>query len=177
MANEKTVDVIGKLIDHFKSPKYLLVISIISGILLFGTFDIVNKLGLISFVEKYRIWIGIIFLITTGFWLVDIILLIIKEAKSKYTGFHNSKAMEERLKQLTIEEKVILGKYINRETRVQTLDYANGTVCELEGYHIIYQASNISRHHTFFDYNIQPWAWEYLNKHKDLLYTPIEQVL
>ena len=170
-------DIIAKLIDHFNSPKYILVICIVSGFLIFGQNDIINKLALSSFVENYRLWIGIVFLISTGFWLVDIILLIIKEAKSKYTRFHNGKAREERLKQLTIEEKVILGKYINQETRVQTLDCTNGTVCELEAYKIIRQASNLSRYDIFFDYNIQPWAWKYLNKHKDLLCVPIDRVL
>lgn len=169
-------EVIGKLIDHFNSPKYILVISLISGFLIFGDINIINKFALSYFVENFRLWIGIVFLISTGFWLVDIILIIIKQVKTKYVRFKNSRAREERLKHLTIEEKAILSKYITGKTKTQILDYRNGTVCELEAFKIIRQASNLSEYHTMFSYNIQPWAWEYLNKHKDLLHVPIEQV-
>jgi len=161
-------EIIGKLIDHFHSPKYLLVISIISGFLIFGEINLIYKLALLSFVETYRLWIGIVFLISSGFWLVDLIQLIINKIKNKYKILRNNKIREERLKQLTTEEKVILGKYINSKTRTQKLVFSSGIVNELERYKIIYRSSD-SVYAGEVSYNIQPWAWDYLNKHKELL--------
>ena len=91
------------------------------------------------------------------------------EIKRKYTYFKNKNNREKRLKQLTNGEKIILSTYINKKSKTQVLDYRDGNVCELETFRIIRQASNISQGHTMFYYNIQPWAWEYLNKHKELL--------
>lgn len=42
-------------------------------------------------------------------------------------------------------------------------------VLGLETEKIIYRASSLSSYYTNFPYNIQPWAWEYLNQHPDLL--------
>lgn len=159
-------EIIWKLIDK---PKYILVISLISGFLIFGESSIINKLALASFVENFRLWIGIVFLVTTGFWLVDIVLLIVNKVKIRYSNFTNNRLRQDRLKKLTDEEKTILRKYIYNEVRTQKLDYVNGIVKELERYQIIYQSSNISHGWTIFSYNIQPWAWDYLNKHKELL--------
>ena len=59
--------------------------------------------------------------------------------------------------------------YIDENTRTQELNLADGRVRELEYNKIVYRACDISKGFTDFDYNIQPWAWDYLNKHKEIL--------
>jgi Super-infection exclusion protein B len=41
----------------------------------------------------------------------------------------------------------------------------NGLVSET----VLYRSSNMSALGTTFPFNIQPWAWDYLNEHPELL--------
>lgn len=166
---DEKVNIIATLINHFKSPRYLLVISIISGVLLFAPNYFIIQIGLNSFVSNSRMWIGLAFLISTGFWIVDMILTLYKYIKRK--SIYNDKRKEavRRLQNLTPEEKSILINYYVSKSRTQVLDYTNGVVRELEYYDIIYRASNLSKIGTRFAYNIQPWAWDYIHKNQEVL--------
>jgi hypothetical protein len=48
------------------------------------------------------------------------------------------------------------------------MPFQNGTVNALQKERIIIRGSSLGSI-TGFDYIIQPWAWEYLNKHPELL--------
>ena len=78
---------------------------------------------------------------------------------------------ERRLRTLNSEEKTILSYYVDNQTRGQYLSIANGTVKVLEIDHILLRASNLGLPGSLneFSYAIQPWAWEFLNKHPELL--------
>jgi len=54
------------------------------------------------------------------------------------------------------------------QTKTQYLDLENGVVRGLELDIVIYKASNIGQINTWA-YNIQPWAWDYLNEHPESL--------
>ena len=73
-----------------------------------------------------------------------------------------------RLQALNPEEKRLLSYYINNQTRSQSLDIKSGTVNALEVEKIICRGSSLGTYDGF-DYIIQPWAWEYLIKHPELL--------
>ncbi len=168
MADTK-IDIITKLINYFKSPRYLFAISLISGVLLFSPKYIINSLGIQLFISKYRVWIGIAFLISFGFWITDISVILLKKRKLKSKVKFKISEREVRLKNLTYEEKIILSFYIDYQTRTQRLPYSNGVVNELIYYKILYRSSNIINMDFKISYNIQPWAWDYLNKHPELL--------
>ena len=78
---------------------------------------------------------------------------------------------ERRLRTLNSEEKTILSYYVDNQTRGQYLSIANGTVKVLEIDHILLRASNLGLPGSLneFSYAIQSWAWEFLNKHPELL--------
>jgi hypothetical protein len=59
--------------------------------------------------------------------------------------------------------------YIEDGTRTQDLPMHDGVVGGLQAERIIFRATVLSRGWDEFAYNIQPWAWEYLNKHRKLL--------
>ncbi|MDA0302086.1 MAG: super-infection exclusion protein B [Chloroflexi bacterium] len=61
------------------------------------------------------------------------------------------------------------GWYTSGKTRTQTLDMANGVVRSLEAAQVIARAASVSRGLTYFDYNIQPWAWDFLRQYPELL--------
>jgi hypothetical protein len=90
----------------------------------------------------------------------------------KYNDYRLLRAGKKRLHRLTIEEKQILRGYVEGQTRSMNLNVSSGIVNGLVGESIIYRASNLSNPMAgfmAFSYNIQPWAWDYLNKHRDLL--------
>jgi len=80
------------------------------------------------------------------------------------------KPLQQSLHSLSSEEKEYLNRYISNNTKTQYFDVRDGIACGLVGSHIIYRSSNLGHAGTWnFAHNIQPWAWEYLQKNKHLL--------
>lgn len=145
-------------------------ISLITGFLLFGSDNLIDNVGLLEFVERYRMWIGIVFLSSTAFFIVHFIIGIWDSIKQGNTRRGISKMQKERLRNLTPAEKQVLRFYFVHNTRSQNLSFMNGTVRELEHLRIIYRPSNLGRGYDMqMSYNIQPFAWDYLKKRQYLL--------
>lgn len=160
----------SKWIDWVKlSPKYFFVFSLVLGLLLFGPSSLLDGLGAQSFVDKYRSILGVVFLLCLVLFLVGVLGSMYNFLKKQYANSGTSRVQKKRLRDLTDREKDILIPYIAKQVRSQALPYNDGTVRELERLRIIYRAANISRGDIYFDYNIQPWAWTYLNKHPHFL--------
>ena len=159
----------SKYIEWVKlSPRYLFPIAISSGILLFSGETIIETLGLAEITNSYRSIIGIIFLLSFALVVASWGLSlgnIIKNAWLRNRKFRN---LKKRISDLTLEEKDVLLGYIQNQTRTQYLSIENGVVIELESLGIIYRSSNIGDIESW-SYNIQPWAWKYLNEHPELL--------
>ncbi|MBI1879994.1 MAG: superinfection exclusion B family protein [Chloroflexi bacterium] len=85
---------------------------------------------------------------------------------------HQSAVLQERQKRLhnlTRSEKAILKGYLGNQTRSQYLPIESGVVNGLEAEDIIYRASHIGKLDEWA-FNIQPWAWDYLTDHPELLF-------
>jgi hypothetical protein len=159
-----------KILELLKvSIKRLFGLGAVCGLLLFTNDVILNKLGLKVFVNNYRTQVGLTFLICLIFVITDFAIYIGKTVNKFHRWYKNKTYGIKRLKKLTTEEKLLLKRYIDNNTRSIKFPLDNGIVNELEFYDIIYRASDIGRQVTGFPYNIQPWAWDYLNKHKKLL--------
>ena len=157
------------------SPKYLFGVSVVSGMLLFANVKFINILGMGDFLQDYKKYLGIIFLISLIFTINELVINGVKNVKKKYETYTTKKWREKRLKKLTADEKAILNRYISNQTRTCTFSIDNGMVKEFVIYQILFRSSNIGSMYGF-PYNIQPWAWDYLNKHKELLLTPVDEV-
>jgi len=72
------------------------------------------------------------------------------------------------LHSLTEPEKDILRGFIFSGTKTQSLAYESGVVQGLRNARVIYKATNTG-HLDSWDFNIHDWAWDYLNKHPELL--------
>ena len=159
----------SKLIEWIKlSPKYLVPIGLVSGFLLFANKTILERFGLVEFVTDFRSWVGIVFLLASALILTDIIIHFIEWIKINYKNLRRNRFRLERFKNLTPEEKDILLGYLVQETRTQYFPINDGVVKGLEAEKIIFRSSNIGELYSW-SFNIQPWAWEYLNKHSELL--------
>lgn len=162
----------SKLSEWIKlSPRYLFPISLVAGFMLFAANDILGVLGLVPLVSQYRSYIGAIFLLSTALLLTSWLVSLYGWLKEKLGQFKARKARTKRLHDLTDEERKILRGYIYDETRTQYLNIQDGVVKGLVDEQIIYQSSSLGRLRAGFAFNIQPWAWEYLKEHPDLLHS------
>jgi superinfection exclusion protein B len=74
-----------------------------------------------------------------------------------------------RLKRLTIEEKQILCGYILAGQRTQYFAVQDGVVAELVYAGILFQPTAVGSQRRGFAFNIQSWAWDYLQDRRDLI--------
>jgi len=160
---------LSKLIEWVKlSPQYIGAIFIAACVLLFAPESIQASLGISTFVENYRSWIGAVFVASGALLISHLGAYFV----SKVTAWNKKRLFvkygKKRLHNLTPDGKGILRGYIQGHKRSQILSEFDGIAKGLVKVMIIYRASNIGSH-SGFAYNIQPWAWDYLNQHLELL--------
>ncbi len=160
---------LGKVVEWLKLPtKALVGVCVASGILLFSTDELLRMLGLQTLVAEYRPYVGVVFLLSLVFVLVSASGGLIQITRPWVVDAYRIRIGKKRLQNLNPEERQLLAYYIKNQTRSQSLDVKSGTVNALAREHIIIRGSNLGTYYGF-DYIIQPWAWEYLNKNPHLL--------
>lgn len=161
--------VVKPFFEILKQPlRYSIGLGIVAAIVLFSPDSFVDKLGLLKYRDEGKLYLGAVLLVCIAIAIAN----GIGAAVEKYGDFRFLASGKKRLHRLTIEEKQILGAYIARQTRSIHLDLSSGIVNGLVAESIIYRSSNLSNPRaglTAFAYNIQPWAWDYLNEHPELL--------
>jgi hypothetical protein len=151
------------------SGKQAFILCVITSIMLFTGDELLSKLALVEAKKSLQIWIGLVWLMSVSILLAEIIFPTFKWILQKIKRHFNLKEYQQRLHDLTIEEKELLSEYIDKNTRTTSIEYSNGVAKELESAMVIRRASNLSHYHNMFPYNIQPWAWDYLTKNPQLL--------
>lgn len=158
--------------------------SIASGIVLFGSGDLITTIGLNEFREANKPYIGGCFVLSLSIVFSQTLTGIFGVAKSlvaKWQKTKNSKkAMEARkadLVNLTPDEKAYLAPYVLGQATTQYFLMEDGIKGSLEAKGILYRASNMGDMVTGWAYNIQPWAREHLQNNPNLLegFTPSMQ--
>lgn len=157
----------SKLIEGIKlSPKYLVPIAIVTGVLLFLS---TNILGFN--VSPYRLYIGIIFLLSSALSLSSLIIGICKKIMDCVREKINMHEMHNNLHNLTTEEKFILLGFILEDKKTQSLDISSGVVRGLVMNHIIFRSTDYGNFVYGWHHNIDPWAWKYLKKNQNLIFS------
>ncbi len=159
----------SKYLDWIKlSPRYLLPISIFTGIVLFGPSWLLDTLGMAGVVANYRFYFGLVFLLSTVLLVSSGLVVGFEQAAHWVLDKLLLKQRRQRLHRLSEPEKQVLRGYVYKGTPTQYFSIADGVVGGLEDAGIIYKSSNVGNVKNWA-YNIQPWAWEYLNSHPQLL--------
>jgi hypothetical protein len=151
------------------TPRYLTAIGLVAGIILFGSDNFRETLGLAKFAQDYRFVLGILFLSSIALLLVAMGgggIWRIQQWWRKRKAF---KRITERLHCLTEDEKQILRYYIANNTRANMLRVENGVVSGLVSEGIIYQSASLGNVLEGFAHNIGDIAWDYLHVYPDLL--------
>lgn len=151
------------------APRYLAVIALATGALLFGGEELLERVGVRELAENNRAVVGFVFLLAAAGLLVS--------AAIDATGFGRRWAHERyvyrRMKQylnaLTEAEKQVLRFYIGKQTRTQALRIDDGVVQGLEAAGIIHRAASVGSLVEGFAYNIDKFAWNYLNLYAHVL--------
>lgn len=151
------------------SNKRLVAVSLMCAILLFSPINFLKLLSLDNFSLHYKSWIGTVFLIATCILIAEIIVKVFNLIKNKTIEIVNYKRRIELLRNLTRDEKLLLINYMMDKTHTRIHDCRRGIIQDLEYKEILFRSSESSEDGILFDYKIQPWAWDYLNKRQNLL--------
>ncbi len=159
----------SKFLDWIKlSPRYLVPIFLFTGFVLFAPPGILDRFGLTQAATTYRLYFGVAFLLSTFLLLTSALATGYDALSGWRKQRRRTRDMQQTLHRLSEPEKEILRGYIEGQTTTQYLEMSDGVVGGLEAQRIIYRSSNIGSLGSWA-YNIQPWAWGYLNEHPELL--------
>jgi len=156
------------------SPKYLVAISIATGAILFAPDSLITSLGMTEIKTTYKPWIGLGFIISASLLIANSSFYTFKWVKTRLTWRKNLAKCQSYLNDLTSDELEILREYIGTQSKTQYLPIDSGVVQGLVNNKIIYRSANVGDIVDGWAFNIQPWAWDYLNVNLHLLFDPEE---
>ena len=158
------------LLDFVKlTPRYLIAIGLVAGLILFGSNNFRETLGLTKFAQDFRSLLGILFLSSIVLLLVAIGGGGIRWIQIWWRRRKGFQRITRRLQCLTEEEKQVLRYYISQNTRANSLRIDDGAVQELVTEGIIYRSTSLGSMVEGFGHNISDVAWDYLHLYPDLL--------
>ena len=166
------MNITTNLMDFFKLPiKIIGALAIASGIILFLPNEVIDKMYMMSFREKYGFSIGILFIVTTSILLVSFIILVHKHFSKKYYKKKFEDSAPKRLKELSQYQKVIIYDLYKNNSYTDELPIGDGAVRTLE--HGCFIVKTVSQHLTdmdnpMFPFMLQPWVVDELNKSQEL---------
>ena len=150
-------------------PKLIFALAATAGLLVFAPARFLNTLGLDVLMASYRGWVGGAFLLFATLLVAHIGAWGYKAVRPWVVQFVLIRRGRRRLRQLDDVEKRLLAKFLNAKSRSIRVDIEDGTVHVLGREMILFQASKIGDFEDGFAFAIQPWAWEHLQKHPELL--------
>lgn len=164
------MDLTGALNWLKLSPKYLVAITIATGAILFAPENLLTFLGMTEIKTSYKSWLGLGFIIAASLLIANLFFYIVKWVITRITWRRNRVKCQTYLNDLTSDELEILREYIGTQSRTQYLPIDSGVVQGLVGNKIIYRSANVGDMVDGWAFNIQPWAWDYLNVNLHLLF-------
>jgi hypothetical protein len=160
----------SKILEWLKlSPRYLLALALCTGVFPALSPPLLSRFGLDKIDAPVRPWIGVAFLASAAL----LVAHLLEEAAVRIGGVVKGRLEERnlcaRLRDLSPDEKEVLAKYINEDTKTRYLSVKSGVTGGLEAAGILYRSANLGSINFKFAFNIQPWAWRHLRKHPELL--------
>ena len=168
---------LSKLPDWLKlKPRHLFGLVLAAGILLFSPAALLERLGMTELLMHYRGWIGVVFVASAAVWLAHGLAPAARSVVAWLQEVRQMRTRRATLKHLSPQERAILRRFMDGDTKTITLNISSGVHAGLESRQVIYRASSLSRSFYDFDYNIQPWAWDYLREHPEVLEGPTASI-
>lgn len=158
------------------SPVVFLGLAIATGISLVAPDFLLSGLGLSQLRDQYRPYLGGAFLVSSSVLAAHGLI-----ALGRYAGTRLDKRRDERdaekaleyrcqaLHSLTPDEKAYLIPFVLEGKNTLYFKIEDGVAAGLVAKDILYQPSSVGSMISGFAHNIQPWAEEYLQEHRELL--------
>ncbi|MER9506018.1 super-infection exclusion protein B [Mesorhizobium sp. M0579] len=128
-----------------------------------------RALGILQFREAYRIWIGVLFLLSAAALISNLLWVIGRFIKPWVTQWLYIREHRKSLQVLTEDEKIILRSFIVDGAASVSANMNSGPINLLVNKDVVVRASDLSLRYTVFSYLLQPWAREYLENNRNLL--------
>ena len=143
--------------------KYIIAIGLAINAMLFLPDSVLVNFGIDTFVKDNKTVIGIIDLFIISVLIIQFFYWIFGKINKKRIEKQDSENLYAALKNLSPQEKLILSGYIINKTKSRKLSITDGVANGLEDLKILYKSSSMGNLSGFV-FNMQPWAWEELNK-------------
>jgi len=143
--------------------------TLVLGFVTLGADQVLEPLGLDGFRKDYLPWLGIGFVLSASLLLVRLLFLVSRWVLSKITQRRRIKTMRTRLHGLTPGEKQVLRKFFTNNSITSDFSLSDGVAQRLVFERILFRTPNTQGSAYSFPHNIQPWAWNYLQEHPELL--------
>lgn len=137
-------------------------------VLLFAPDALVASLGAVRFRDENRLALGLGSLAIGSLLVARVLDLGRRWLVNHVRWWVKERGLRKRLRDLTPTEQRILRTYLVKDTRTLSFSVRDGTIAGLVQATILYRATSVGN---VFDWahNIQPWAWDYLRAHPELL--------
>jgi hypothetical protein len=150
-----------------KSPAFFAVSALFSGFLLFLPEDSLQRLGLDTFINENKNWLGAAFLFSICFlavWAVQKAYKFIQgKLRNKWANEAWKKEHHGYIDRLTEMEMQYIILFLGGIAKL-TFREEDGIRGSLVAKGIIYRSANVGNMIDGFDYNIQPWALDCLRE-------------
>jgi hypothetical protein len=151
------------------APRYLAAIAAAAGFLLFGSDELLKRLGVANFAQHQREWIGLCLLVASALLLMDGGVAVVRGVRDFMRHREFVKRRTQRLHALTEEEKQILRYYVAAQTKTNVLRLDDGVVQGLVSAGVIHRAATMGNFLEGLAHNIDDSVWQYLNEHHTIL--------
>lgn len=160
---------LSSIIKKIPYRAIFIILTLVSGGIIFLPDTVIKKLYLYNFRNTFGFWIGLIFLILFFVSIYLIITPIIKRKIINRTFY--GKYAQKKFDLLCDEEKKIIMCMYNESSHTHRLSKSDAIVELLtEKMFVNHTAYGVPiGKDLFFDYYLQPWVIEYLNKHPEFL--------
>lgn len=125
-------------------------------------------LGYDELIQPYRGWISLLGVASGVYWFVMVVAGFPHWLLDKLQEWILWKKAKNNLCKLSPDEKGYIAKYIKGNASSHEFHLGDGIINGLEAKSVVYRAANISRHGSYFAFNLQPWVLKALNEYPDL---------
>ena len=162
------------LTDFLKLPSNVMsAISLASGVILFLPDELLKKIYMIEFKNKWGFIIGATFIVSTSILVIGILSNIYKFLYKKYSNFKFKKNSNKLLNSLDVYKKTIVYMLYKEDNNTSELPLNDGAVVFIEHWMVIQKAASQYAVEDLinprFPYFLQPWVVDKLNKDENLL--------
>lgn len=163
------MDWLKNVIGYLKlKPRYLFGLSVVCFVIVGLPKACRLYLGYDELIQPYRGWISLLGVASGVYCFVIVAAVLPQWSLDKLRSWILWKKARTNLRKLSRDEKEYIAKYIERDVSSYDFHLGDGIINGLELKRVVYRASNLAKHGSYFAFNLQPWILRALNEYPDL---------